>query len=157
MQANVVEIETDVVLMLVLPTGGSTPTSTKPRGPRVSATFAYQWERKSSHTDEPSPESFRTFLLEHDLMTELSAEALREVPRLHALDADGAKMQSWPIGRCLSSELTFGPDTYILDEGTLLSVAKDYLVDLNRFTRTIPSTRPVVSLDEPCGKGRQLQ
>ena len=30
MQANLVEIETDVVLMLVLPTGGSAPTSTKP-------------------------------------------------------------------------------------------------------------------------------
>ena len=30
MQANIVEIETDVVLMLVLPTGGSARTSTKP-------------------------------------------------------------------------------------------------------------------------------
>ena len=30
MQANLVEIETDVVLTLVLPTGGSAPTSTKP-------------------------------------------------------------------------------------------------------------------------------
>src|ERR1700748_132278 len=30
MQANLVEIETDVVLMLVLPTGGRAPTSTKP-------------------------------------------------------------------------------------------------------------------------------
>jgi hypothetical protein len=30
MQTNLVEIETDVVLMLVLPTGGSAPTSTKP-------------------------------------------------------------------------------------------------------------------------------
>jgi uncharacterized protein (TIGR04141 family) len=100
-------------------------------------TFEYQWGRQSSTIEEPSIESFHAFLIKHDLMSELSAETLRDSARLHALDSNGGKMQSWSIARCLSGELTFGHQTYILDDGTLLFVATDYLRELNRFTKEI--------------------
>jgi uncharacterized protein (TIGR04141 family) len=100
------------------------------------ATFAYQWGRKSSDVDEPSLDTFHAFMLKHDLMPELSAATLRDAAKLHALDGNRDKMQSWSISRCLSGEFTIG-DTYILDDGTLLSVASDYLRDLNKFTSAI--------------------
>jgi uncharacterized protein (TIGR04141 family) len=47
------------------------------------------------------------------------------------------------VSKCLSGELRIGTDAYILDDGALLSVATDYLRDLNKFTNVI--TNPTQS------------
>jgi uncharacterized protein (TIGR04141 family) len=112
-------------------------------------TFVYQWGRKSCNVEDPSLESFHAFLLKHDLMRELSTETLRDEARLHALDSNREKLQSWSVSRCLSGEFAVGDNTYILDDGALLSVATDYLRTLNSFTNAIatpglsfPGTHP---------------
>ena len=104
------------------------------------AAFEYQWGRETREVEEPSLESFRAFLNDTGLMSELSADALRESARLHALDSAGERMDSWSIGRCLSGELIIGNDTYVLDDGTLFFVAADYLKNLNSFVKAIPET-----------------
>lgn len=105
------------------------------------AKFAYQWgHRKSDDVEEPSVESFHEFLVKRDLLSALSADALREAIKLHALDGGNEKIQSWTISRCLSGEFRIGSDAYILDDGALLSVATDYLRDLNNFTSAIKNS-----------------
>jgi uncharacterized protein (TIGR04141 family) len=103
--------------------------------------FAFQWGRVLEEIDEPSIESFRQFLVTHNFIETLSAPALREGPKVHALDDSRAKIQSWSVNRCLSGEFTIGGDAYVLDEGALLNVARDYLRKLNRFTNTIDNPR----------------
>jgi uncharacterized protein (TIGR04141 family) len=103
------------------------------------STFSYQWGRKSQTIDEPSLASFHGFLAEHELLPELTAEALQDTGRLHALDSDGKRMETWPLNRCLSGELTFGPETYVLDDGAFLAVARDYLRELNGFVSGVPA------------------
>jgi uncharacterized protein (TIGR04141 family) len=102
------------------------------------ASFRYQWGRKSVDVEEPSPETFREFVAAAQLMPELTVEALQETPKLHALDGNQERIQSWPINRCLSGEFVIGADTYILDDGALLSVASDYMGELNGFMRNVP-------------------
>lgn len=102
------------------------------------ASFRYQWGRKSVDVEEPSPESFREFLNAAQLMPELGVATLRETPKLHALDGNQERIQTWPISRCLSGEFTVGGDTLILDDGTLLAVASDFLGELNAFMRRMP-------------------
>jgi len=104
------------------------------------AAFEYQWGRESRQVEEPSLESFRLFLTDTGVMSELSADALRESARLHALDSAGETVGSWSISRCLSGELIIGNDTYVLDDGTLFFVAADYLKSLNSFVKAIPQT-----------------
>lgn len=101
-------------------------------------TFSYQWGRRWYDVEEPSLASFYEFLTNQDgLMQELTVEALKQVPRLHALDAGREKIQSWSVIRCLSGEFRAGDETFILDDGVLLSVAPDYLRDLNAFAKQI--------------------
>lgn len=101
-------------------------------------TFSYQWGRRSYDVEEPSLASFYEFLMnEEGLMRELTVENLKQVPRLHALDAGREKIQSWSVIRCLSGEFHVGDETFILDDGVLLSVATDYLRDLNAFAEQI--------------------
>jgi uncharacterized protein (TIGR04141 family) len=101
--------------------------------------FSYQWGHKSEVVDEPSIDSFRQFLAKHDLLGPLSASALREKPKLSALDDANNRIQSWPISRCLSAEFRIGVNPYILDDGSLLDVAVNYLHELNNFTNEIAS------------------
>lgn len=100
--------------------------------------FRYQWGRKSFDVEEPTAETFRDFLVKSQLLPELSFEALREIPKLHALDGNLERIQSWPINRCLSGEFTIGADSFILDDGALLADASDYLEELNAFMRRMP-------------------
>jgi uncharacterized protein (TIGR04141 family) len=88
-------------------------------------------------------------MVRHHLMRDLSTETLQETANLHALDGNHEKMQSWSIWRRLSGEVNIGNDTYILDDGALLSVATDFLRDINAFTnqiadapQTFPPTHP---------------
>lgn len=102
-------------------------------------TFSYQWGRKSYDVEEPSLASFYEFLVSEDgLMRELTVESLKQIPRLHALDADRARLQSWSVLKCLSGEFRLGGETFVLDDGVLLSVAADYLRDLNAFAKQLP-------------------
>jgi uncharacterized protein (TIGR04141 family) len=102
------------------------------------ATFRYQWGRKFFDVEDPAAETFRDFLVKSQLLPELSFESLREIPKLHALNSNQERIQSWPINRCFSGEFTIGGDAYILDDGALLSVASDYLDELNAFMRQVP-------------------
>jgi uncharacterized protein (TIGR04141 family) len=99
--------------------------------------FSYQWGHKSKKIDELSIETFREFLVQNDLLRALSSEGLRDQPKLHALDDVKNRIQSWPIGRCLSGEFRIGSDPYILDDGSIFFVSKDYLDELNIFTNSV--------------------
>jgi uncharacterized protein (TIGR04141 family) len=102
------------------------------------AKFVYQWgNHKSDVLDDPSAESFHEFLAKHSLLGRLSADALRGEIKLHAMNDNSEKVQSWTIVKCLSGEFKIGTDSYILDDGALLYVARDYLQDLNKFTNEI--------------------
>ena len=103
--------------------------------------FVYQWgHRKSDEIEDPSIDNFRDFLIKHDFLDSLSADNLREGPKLHALDDNNNKMDSWPVGKCLSGDFQIEKNAYILDDGSLLYVAADYLHDLNAFTNAITSS-----------------
>jgi uncharacterized protein (TIGR04141 family) len=117
------------------------------------AKFVYQWgHRKSDDVDDPSIDTFRDFLIKHSLLDSLSADDLREAPKLHALDDSHDKIQSWSIGKCLSGEFRIGTDAYILDDGALLFVAADYLRDLNQFTNGLPDPSQAFPNMEPAEK-----
>ena len=117
------------------------------------AGFAYQWGHRKSDAEEPSIELFHEFMVEHDLLGALSADELQEGPKLHALDDNNNRIQSWPISRCLSGEFRIGTDAYILDDGTLLYVAADYLQDLNDFTSSI--AKPSLTFPKMRAKERE--
>lgn len=58
--------------------------------------------------------------------------------QIYACDASGGYSAHWPVWRCLVGEIEVDGETYILDEGELFRVNRDYLDDLDEFLRAIP-------------------
>ncbi|HWI02237.1 MAG TPA: DUF6119 family protein, partial [Acidimicrobiales bacterium] len=50
------------------------------------------------------------------------------------------EVHRWQVWQCLVGQLTIGGDTYILDEGELFRVRKDYVDELDEFVRRMPES-----------------
>lgn len=122
------------------------------------AKFEYQWGKHRMDVPEPAVDSFLEFVRERNLINELSLENLQSKAKVNALDNEGEKIGSWPLLRCLTAELEIDEESYILDEGGLFAVDKDYLNGLNTFVSKIkrlryslPESKPS-QLEDPYNK-----
>jgi len=117
------------------------------------AKFEYQWGKQRVDASEPSIEGFVEFVKDRRLMDSLSLESLQTKAKLNALDDGGEKTGSWPLLKCFTAELEINGQFYILDEGGLFSVDRDYLEGLNAFVSKI---KPI-TLRLPPSKPDQLE
>ena len=79
-------------------------------------------------------------LRQRDKLEELDAAFLRN-HHVAAIDSDGTEIHRWSIWRCLLGELHLDDVTYVLDEGDLFAIAKDYLEALDAYIRNLPETK----------------
>jgi uncharacterized protein (TIGR04141 family) len=55
-----------------------------------------------------------------------------------AVDGDSRLVHKWPVWRCLTGEFEFKGSTYIIDEGEIFTVSRDYLAILNESVASVP-------------------
>jgi len=71
-----------------------------------------------------------------------------------ALDADGVALGRWPIWRCLSGEVAFNDDVYVLDEGDFFRVERSFLRELNDYVDGIATTEVALPTLGPMEEGK---
>ncbi len=59
---------------------------------------------------------------------------------IRALESGGQEVHRWQVWQCLVGQLTIDGRTYILDEGELFQVSKDYVDELDEYVRHIPES-----------------
>ncbi|MDC4206086.1 MAG: TIGR04141 family sporadically distributed protein [Candidatus Manganitrophus sp.] len=117
--------------------------------------FEIRWEKESVKHEVPSIDELIRFLMDQDVLGSVSRQDLERRGSLHSVDAAGDKTASWPLLKCFTAEFTFENQTYILDEGTLFLIAKDYLAALKDFTDQIP--RLAIELPKTKAKEKEDQ
>lgn len=103
------------------------------------ATFEFHLSGNSRYVDEPSPALAAAFLT--SLPDDRDPVADLRNAKLSILDAEGTRLNTWSLVKCLSAQITLGKRSYIYDEGSLFLVADDYLIALDKFCDKIPSTK----------------
>jgi uncharacterized protein (TIGR04141 family) len=95
---------------------------------------------QKKEVDDLSSELLLVFLKEHGLLSGLTVDAVTDHIKVIAVNDEGAQLASWPLKRCLSTELTLDKKKYVLDEGFLFAVERDYLASVNQYISAIPGS-----------------
>ncbi|HVL06530.1 MAG TPA: DUF6119 family protein [Acidimicrobiales bacterium] len=82
---------------------------------------------------------YLTGLRSRGYLDDLGIAYLRQ-HHIRALEPGGQEVHRWQVWQCLVGQLTIGGDTYILDEGELFRVRKDYVDELDEFVRRMPES-----------------
>jgi uncharacterized protein (TIGR04141 family) len=103
--------------------------------------FHSERRRKVLHPDLRLSEYVAS--LKPEQVTALTYEQLRRW-EIDALDGDGAARHVWSLWECLSGELNFDGDTFILDEGEFFRVSPSFLERLDADVDGLIATKPLL-------------
>jgi uncharacterized protein (TIGR04141 family) len=93
------------------------------------ARFRFSFDQENEFAD-PEGVDLAEALDEVGRLAGLSVAGLKSRYRIEAINDDGEQVAAWPVLQCLSGELTFGGERFIVSEGTFFQVRDSLLADL---------------------------